>query len=209
MPFAYYQRLSRREQATYRRSDVVTSLRVPGVSALHPSVEALRTALDASDGEAVARAAFAICAGVSRALGAAPPRLEIHAVRPRGETHELHGLYVPEGEAPPVIRVWMRTARHGRVVAFRTFLRTLLHEIVHHLDLEVLGLDWSFHTEGFFKRESSLFHQLVPDAARKRAEGAPPGTSRAPANAGAPVTVRAAPPAEPGSRGGGAGPRRS
>jgi hypothetical protein len=58
----------------------------------------------------------------------------------------------------------MRTARHARVVAFRTFLRTLLHELLHHLDLEVLGLDWSFHTEGFFRRESSLFHQLVPEA---------------------------------------------
>jgi hypothetical protein len=162
LPFAYYQRLSRREQATYRRSDAVTSVRVPGVSALHPAVASLRGALERDDGAAVAEASFDICAGIARALGASPPQLEIHSVRPRGETHELHGLYVPEGAAPPVIRVWMRTARKGRVVAFRTFLRTLLHELVHHLDFEVLGLDWSFHTEGFFKRESSLFHQLVP-----------------------------------------------
>jgi hypothetical protein len=168
MPFAYYQRLTRREQAIYRRSDAVPSLPLPGAGALHPDVERLRDALVREDGEAVARAAFAISAGISRALGAAPPRLEIHAVRPRGDTHELHGLYVPEGEAPPVIRVWMRTARKGRVVAFRTFLRTLLHELVHHLDFEVLELAWSFHTEGFFKRESSLFRQLVPGPARPR-----------------------------------------
>jgi hypothetical protein len=166
VPFAYYQRLSRRERAIYRRSDAVPALRVPGVSGLHPAVETLRRALETGEGEAVARASFAITAGLSRALGAAPPRLEIHAVRPRGETHELHGLYVPEGEEPPVIRVWMRTARHGRVVAFRTFLRTLLHELVHHLDFEVLELEWSFHTEGFFQRESSLFRQLVPESAR-------------------------------------------
>ena len=44
---------------------------------------------------------------------------------------------------------------------FRTFLRTLLHELCHHLDYELLDLDDSFHTEGFFKRESSLFKQLV------------------------------------------------
>ena len=56
----------------------------------------------------------------------------------------------------------MRTVRHRRVVAFRTFLRTLLHEIGHHLDYEHLRLADSFHTEGFFKRESSLFYQLVP-----------------------------------------------
>jgi hypothetical protein len=40
-------------------------------------------------------------------------------------------------------------------------LRTLLHELNHHLDYEVLKLEDSFHTEGFFKRESSLFKQLV------------------------------------------------
>ena len=31
-----------------------------------------------------------------------------------------------------------------------------------HVDYERLGLADSFHTEGFFKRESSLFKQLVP-----------------------------------------------
>jgi len=55
----------------------------------------------------------------------------------------------------------MRTAQHRRVVAFRTFLRTLLHELCHHLDYELLKLEDSFHTEGFFKRESGLFKQLV------------------------------------------------
>jgi hypothetical protein len=57
----------------------------------------------------------------------------------------------------------MRTARLSRVVAFRTFLRTLLHEIGHHLDYTHLKLAESFHTEGFFRRESSLFRQLVPE----------------------------------------------
>jgi hypothetical protein len=54
----------------------------------------------------------------------------------------------------------MRTTRHARVVAFRTFLPRL-HELCHHLDFEVLGLPVVPH-RGFFKRESSLFHQLVP-----------------------------------------------
>jgi len=47
------------------------------------------------------------------------------------------------------------------VVKFRTFLRTLLHELGHHLDYEMLGLPDSFHTEGFYKRESSLLRQLL------------------------------------------------
>jgi hypothetical protein len=58
----------------------------------------------------------------------------------------------------------MRTAHHKRLVAFRTFLRTLLHEVGHHVDYERLRLADSFHTEGFFRRESSLFHQIVPEA---------------------------------------------
>jgi uncharacterized damage-inducible protein DinB len=57
----------------------------------------------------------------------------------------------------------MRTARQQRVVAFRTYLRTLLHEVGHHLDYTLLGLADSFHTQGFYQRESHLFHQLVTD----------------------------------------------
>jgi hypothetical protein len=68
----------------------------------------------------------------------------------------------------------MRTARYKRVVAFRTFLRTLLHEIGHHLDYHCLKLSDSFHTEGFFRRESSLFRQLVPEDAAAIAGPADP-----------------------------------
>jgi hypothetical protein len=66
----------------------------------------------------------------------------------------------------------MRTARHRRVVAFKAFLRTLLHELGHHLDYHHLKLRDSFHTEGFFKRESSLFHQLVPTLPKPPKAGA-------------------------------------
>jgi hypothetical protein len=69
----------------------------------------------------------------------------------------------------------MRTARQRRVVAFRTYLRTLLHELGHHLDYRYLKLADSFHTQGFYQRESSLFHQLVPGPTVEPARGlAPP-----------------------------------
>ena len=55
----------------------------------------------------------------------------------------------------------MRTAKRGQVVAFRTFLRTLLHEVCHHLDYTYFQLRESYHTEGFFQRESSLFRVIV------------------------------------------------
>ncbi len=55
----------------------------------------------------------------------------------------------------------MRPAKRGQVVAFKTLLRTQIHEICHHLDYELHGLDNTFHTEGYFRRESSILRQLV------------------------------------------------
>jgi hypothetical protein len=172
VPFAYYDTLSRRDQAIYRQSDAVAAIPVEGARELAPVVEALRAALVRDDVRAVATASAEIAGRISRVLGAPAPVVEVLAVRPSREWGELHGLYTQEADAA-LIRVWMRTARHARVVAFRTFLRTLLHELCHHLDFEVLGLSRSFHTEGFFKRESSLFRQLVPGTEPQRAS---PGT---------------------------------
>jgi len=91
-----------------------------------------------------------------------PLRVAVLAVRPSRSWGELHGLYNPvQGGRPAGITVWMRTAQRRQVVAFRTFLRTLVHEFCHHLDYEHLKLPESFHTEGFYKRESSLVHQLL------------------------------------------------
>ena len=93
-----------------------------------------------------------------------PVRVKVLAVRPHNEWGELHGLYEPaEGRRTAAITLWMRTAQRRQVVAFRSFLRTLLHELCHHLDYVLLELHESYHTEGFYKRESSLFHQLVTD----------------------------------------------
>ena len=56
----------------------------------------------------------------------------------------------------------MKTAAKGQVVAFKSFIRTVLHELCHHIDYTYLDLDDSLHTEGFFRRESSLYKQIVP-----------------------------------------------
>ena len=58
--------------------------------------------------------------------------------------------------SPARITVWMRTAARKDVVAFKTFLRTLIHELCHHLDYELYKMPETFHTEGFYKRESTL-----------------------------------------------------
>ena len=164
MAFSYYDRLSSRGQAIYRKSDATTSLELPQAERLLPLVEELHEALQRDERRAVETAASRLGAGLARHLGLPPVTIDVLAVRPSAGWGELHGLYTRDAGGPARIQLWMRTARHRRVVAFRTFLRTLLHEIGHHVDYELLRLADSYHTEGFFKRESSLFRQLVPEA---------------------------------------------
>jgi hypothetical protein len=164
MPFAYYARLSKKDKAVYDRSDAVPSVRLPHASLLWPLVQALGAALEQDDRRAVEKASTLLARGVTAMLGVEPVQVGVLAVRPALAVGELHGLYTREPGRVPLIRVWMRTLRQRRVVAFRTFLRTLLHEVCHHLDYTWLRLPESYHTQGFFKRESSLFHQLVTDA---------------------------------------------
>jgi len=45
----------------------------------------------------------------------------------------------------------MRTARHKKIVAFKTFLRTLLHELCHHLDF--VGVEWDEKCLEFYKNK--------------------------------------------------------
>jgi len=163
MPFAFYDRLSPRDKAIYRASDAVSSLALPAAAALQPAVSELRDALLQQERRRVEQAASRLAAGLTEALRVPPVLLTVLAVRPSSSWGELHGLYTRTARRPPQIQLWMRTAHHKRVVAFRTFLRTLLHEVGHHLDYELLRLGDSFHTEGFFRRESSLFKQLVPE----------------------------------------------
>ncbi len=169
MPFNYYKRLSAAQQRTYRRSDAIPSIVLPRSETLQALTETLESALASGERRATEAAAQKLLTAVLQALGTKPVRLKVLEKRPARNWGELQGLYEPGN--PDRITVWMRTAQRRQVVAFRTFLRTLLHELCHHLDYEYLGLADTFHTEGFFKRESSLFHQLVRSGPRER-----PGT---------------------------------
>lgn len=162
MPFSYYARLSRAKQAVYRKSDAITEVRLPRAELLRPLVEDLAGALASERREATQEATDRLIRGLAQELGLPPVRVEVLAARPHARWGELHGLYTAERGRVPKIQLWMRTAKQRRVVAFRTYLRTLLHEVGHHVDYTLLRLTDSLHTEGFYKRESSLFHQLLP-----------------------------------------------
>lgn len=164
MPFAYFDQLSDAEKIVYLRSDGIGSIRLPRPEELLPLVEAVRRSLEANERAALEQATQRLCNALTTRLEVPPVEVEVLEVRPSDRRGELHGLYTAAPGEAPKIRVWMKTARKARVVAFRTYLRTVLHELCHHLDFELLDLPISFHTQGFFKRESSLFHQLVPEA---------------------------------------------
>lgn len=134
---------------------------------------------DAERRRKVGKVAQVICDEVCAAVGVRPPVVCVKGVRPIRQSGEYHGLYVSDGDSDE-ITVWMYTAKRRQIVAPRTLLRTIAHEVVHHLDFHKFGLTESFHTEGFFKRESSLVRQLERAGRRLAAlsdtprAGAPP-----------------------------------
>jgi hypothetical protein len=164
MVFSYYRKLSTAQKRIYEQSDAINTVLLPDAGELRPLIPLLSSALTREDREQVEALCRKLALGMADRLLVPPLRVKVLAVRPSASWGELHGLYEPaEGRASAVISLWMRTAKHRRVVAFKSFLRTLLHELCHHLDYELYKLPDSFHTEGFYKRESSLFHQLVEE----------------------------------------------
>lgn len=178
MVFDYYHRLSRSHKAVYRKSDAIERIPLNRPGAFRRRVELLQAALATEKRAQTQAAAAALVDEIIADLSVPVLQTRVLSARPSRDWGELHGLYEPADKGPARITVWMRTAKHKRVVAFRSFLRTVLHELCHHLDYELLGLAESFHTEGFFKRESDLFHQLmkVPDESLSTRDDRPPTT---------------------------------
>lgn len=157
----WYQRLPPRLQRVAAASDRVPTIALDAGPHLRAAVNALPEALATGRAATVQTAAQRIADGLCHALGVAPVRVRVELHRPPLSGGELQGLYTP-GEAGrrDLVTVWMLTRQRGQVVAFRTFLRTLLHELCHHFDYTLLQLRDSLHTQGFYQRESSLFHAL-------------------------------------------------
>jgi hypothetical protein len=161
-------RLSPAERRVYDRSDAATSVRLRPTDRLRRAVAALPEALADADVARVGRIAQAVADEITGVLRVRAVRVQVHGTRPSNASGELHGLYTAGPNTGANIELWMLTAKRGQVVAFKTFLRTLLHEICHHLDYTLLALPNSYHSDGFYKRESSLFHQIGAAAVATR-----------------------------------------
>ena len=171
MPFAFFDRLSPRRQRIYLASDAIVTIALPPDNATPPVIASMRDALAAENRREVESACQALLDELCARLKVPPLKVKVYAKRPQISGGELHGLYEPtDDDTPSKISVWMRTAQRKQVVAFKTFLRTLVHEFCHHLDYELYRLAETFHTDGFYKRESDLMQKLLAE------EGAVQGT---------------------------------
>jgi hypothetical protein len=176
---AFYHRLPLQAQRRYLASDVIDRFPLTPSPAAFTMVANLMHALDGGALSIVQRASQALLNEICRLLGVRPVRIEVRSVRPHNSRGELHGLFYPRAPvrkaatpagsraaspAPgePLIVLWMRTAQRHDVVKPRTFLRTLMHELGHYLDYAFLKLADSYHSGGFYQRESFLVRTLCP-----------------------------------------------
>ena len=156
-------RQSAAQRRLWERSNAVTAIRVPPSPRLSVLAMQLAATLAIGDRGRVQAASQALLDAYCVVLRVPHLHVDVEGARPTNGYGELHGLYRPgNGRARDRVQVWMHTARRGQVVAFKTFLRTLLHELGHHLDYEYLKLPGSVHTEGFYRRENSLFYAALP-----------------------------------------------
>lgn len=162
MPSEWWRRLPPGQRREYERSDSISHVRLSPSPELTAAVVALDQALRADDHHDTERAAQLLVDRICAALAVPKVKVRVQGVRPHDPRGELHGLYTPASDGGlDRIMVWMRTAKRGDVVRTRTFLRTLLHEVCHHLDFALFSLPNSFHSKGFYQRESSLLRAVA------------------------------------------------
>jgi hypothetical protein len=162
MPTEWWRRLPDGQRREYEHSDAIARVPLPPHPGLSAAVIELDAALRGEDLHGTDQASQLLATRICSGLRVPGVRVRVEGVRPHDRRGELHGLYTPgDGSRHDRILVWMRTAKRGDVVRTRTFLRTLLHEVCHHLDFVLFSLPSSFHSRGFYQRESSLLRVVV------------------------------------------------
>lgn len=145
----------------------MTSIPLRPSPGLSHAVRELQDALQQGNRRRVGVVSQQIADGVCATLRVPRLRVLVEGRRPSSDWGELHGLYTQgEHDRRDTVKVWMMTAKRAQIVAFRTFLRTLVHELCHHLDYVFFDLPDSLHTDGFYMRESHLVRRLLDGAGR-------------------------------------------
>lgn len=168
MAFADYQRFNKSQKRIAKKSDELKPLLLEVDVNYLKILDELKAQLSQGNVAYVERSSQHLVDTICEPLKIGNMRISsarVHALerRPYDNWGELHGLYEPVDETRIRARlyVWMRTAKRQQIVAFKTYLRTLVHELCHHLDYEYYQLEDSLHTRGFYRRESHLVKQLI------------------------------------------------
>jgi hypothetical protein len=175
MPFPFYDKLTPARQRIYRASDAIARIAMPNISSMQPAVQQIERALSTANRASTEQACQALVNGLNTQMKTPAVRMRVLERRPSDDYGELHGLYEPDNDGKvATITLWMRTAQKEQVVKFRTFLRTLVHEMCHHFDYEHFRLAETFHTDGFYQRESVLLKELLGEPVEMPAPAGPP-----------------------------------
>jgi hypothetical protein len=124
----WWEKLPAARRREYERSSAIARVPLRASPALRNAVETLERVLRADLRDETEEASIHLASLICRELGVPPVAIRVEGVRPHDAGGELHGIYRP-GSGSFSIVVWMRTAKRRDVVATRTFLRTLLHEV--------------------------------------------------------------------------------
>jgi hypothetical protein len=127
------------------------------------AIDAFESLMECAEAPSRERWSTALCHALSSAVGVSSPRVLVldaprpHRVKDGRTVYQRFGSYSRRAHT---VRVHNRTARIGRPVASKTFAETVLHELLHHWDFELLNLDRSLHTSGFYHRLGDLKRKL-------------------------------------------------
>ena len=163
MAYSHYNRFTKTQRKIASKSDSLPLIKFKELAPLQQLSAEIHKQLLLENLEFVERASQHLINAICSQLDFSGVRIHVLERRPHDDDSELHGLYEPVDETRLRARiyVWMRTAKRQQVVAFKTYLRTLIHELCHHLDYEYYRLEDSLHTKGFFQRESNIVKQLI------------------------------------------------
>jgi hypothetical protein len=163
MAYSHYHRFTKAQRKIVGKSDSLPMIKFTELVPLQQLTTEIHRQLALENLEFVERSSQQLIDAICLQLESSGARIHVLERRPHDEDSELHGLYEPVDETRPRARiyVWMRTAKRQQVVAFKTYFRTLIHELCHHLDYEYYRLEDSLHTQGFFQRESNIVKQLI------------------------------------------------
>lgn len=149
-----------RNNTSYEKSNSIFSVEVKIAENQRLQAEKLLRTNDINERSLLAQVllnALSDAAGIPRTELQVKDKKQVHGRSNGRLRYKILGFYNPKVRR---ITLYQRTAVRDKILAPKTFLRTLLHEFMHHYDSEKLRIR-SLHTSGFFQRLNMLLEQLT------------------------------------------------